>query len=44
MPVDWGKAIVHSERGQMTTYDQANMMLGHDMYHIEHLSQYLEPR
>ena len=32
---DWNKIGQHPERGKMTVYDQANMLLGHDLYHIE---------
>ncbi|CAN5563994.1 hypothetical protein BH11ARM1_BH11ARM1_05670 [soil metagenome] len=38
---NWGRVVVHSVRGEMTLYDQANLVLGHDLYHIEHLTQYL---
>lgn len=34
---DWDKFVVHSERGKQTVYDQANLLLGHDLYHIEQL-------
>lgn len=40
-PDDWGKSAVHTERGVMTVYDQANLLLAHDTYHIEHLTQFL---
>ena len=29
---------VHSERGVWTIYDQANLLVGHDVYHIDQLS------
>ncbi|MBI5707386.1 MAG: DinB family protein [Armatimonadetes bacterium] len=32
---DWDKFVVHSERGKQTICDQANLLLGHDLYHIE---------
>lgn len=38
---DWDKVGVHEERGPMTVRDQANMMLGHELYHIEQLTSYL---
>lgn len=42
LPADaWEKFVVHPERGLMTVYDQATMMIGHDMYHVEQLSSYL---
>jgi hypothetical protein len=37
----WKATIRHNEKGEMTVYDQANMMLGHDIYHFEHASQFL---
>jgi hypothetical protein len=36
-PDDWHKAHIHSEKGRMTVDAQANMLLGHDLYHIEQL-------
>lgn len=36
-PERWGNAFVHPRRGRMTIEDQANMILGHDLYHIEQL-------
>lgn len=41
---DWGAFVVHSERGKQTLYDQANLLLGHDLYHIEQLSSVIEGR
>ena len=38
---DWGKTIDHPERGILTLEDLANTILGHDMYHVEHLSAFL---
>ncbi len=40
-PEQFQHQVVHNERGPMSVYDMANMLIGHDMYHIEHLSQYL---
>ncbi|MEZ0327112.1 MAG: DinB family protein [Fimbriimonas sp.] len=37
----WSNLVVHPERGPITLSDQANMILGHDHYHLEHLAQYL---
>lgn len=37
---DWSKAVVHNEKGRQTVADQANQLLGHDLYHIEHLTQF----
>ena len=35
------QTILHPERGVLTIEDQANHILGHDLYHIEQLSAYL---
>ena len=40
-PEDWAKHAEHTERGRMALADQANALLGHDIYHIEQLSAYL---
>ena len=40
-PEQFEYTIDHPERGILTLMDMANMLLGHDMYHIEHLTQYL---
>jgi hypothetical protein len=40
-PEDWAKTVQHPERGQLSVYDLANMLIGHDMYHVEHLTQFL---
>ena len=37
----WETTVTHNEKGLMTAYDQANMLLGHDIYHFEHASQFL---
>lgn len=37
----WSHTAVHSERGEMTLYDYANMELGHDLYHIRQLAEAL---
>jgi hypothetical protein len=39
----WSNAVRHPERGDQTTEDLANLLLGHDLYHIEQLSAYLDP-
>ena len=39
-PEDWEKAIVHNEKGRQTVADQANQLLGHDLYHIDHLTEF----
>ena len=38
---DWDITIDHPERGILTLGDLANMILGHDMYHVENLTQFL---
>ena len=35
---DWEKTAEHPERGAISVRDQAGMLIGHDMYHIEQLS------
>ncbi len=40
-PEDWAKHVIHSERGRLSTREHANMIVGHDVYHLEHLTQYL---
>ncbi len=39
----WGNTVVHPERGELTTEDLANLLLGHDMYHVEQISAYFDP-
>ena len=39
----WGQTVEHPERGTLSVEDQANLILGHDLYHIEQLSAYLKP-
>lgn len=39
---DLAKSYIHPDRGQETLSDLAHMVLGHDMYHIEQLSEYLQ--
>jgi hypothetical protein len=34
--------VVHPERGRLSLEDQANMLLGHDLYHIEQYTQFLD--
>ena len=33
----WSQAVLHPERGRLSIEDQANHVLGHDLYHIEQL-------
>lgn len=40
-PDDWKKTINHPERGVLTLGDFGCMILGHDVYHIEHFTQFL---
>ncbi len=37
----WVNTVVHPERGEQSASDLANLLLGHDTYHIEQLSAYL---
>jgi len=39
---DWEKSVVHPERGSMSVSDLCNLIIGHDMYHIEQLTASLE--
>lgn len=41
-PDDWKLTFTHPERGEMTIEDQANMLVGHDQYHVEQLTGVLE--
>lgn len=43
-PEDYDKFALHSERGRITVADMANMLLGHDIYHLDQLSAYLEEK
>jgi uncharacterized damage-inducible protein DinB len=36
----WGLSAIHSERGPVTVSDQATFLLGHDLYHIEQVTEY----
>ncbi len=40
----WQGFINHNEKGRMSTYDHANMLLGHDLYHLEHATQFLQAK
>jgi len=40
-PGFWDSVARHSERGDISLYDLANMEVAHDMYHIEHLLEFL---
>ena len=37
----WSNIVQHPERGPLSAYDLANLLIGHDLYHIEQLSAYL---
>ncbi|MBX3117883.1 MAG: DinB family protein [Fimbriimonadaceae bacterium] len=39
---DWNLTAVHAERGPQSLADQANLLLGHDLYHIEQLADVIE--
>lgn len=36
-PDAWANVVLHPERGRLTIDNQANLLLGHDLYHIEQL-------
>jgi hypothetical protein len=36
-PQAWTTVAMHNERGELSLNDQANMLLGHDLYHIQQL-------
>ena len=38
---EWERVYYHAERGRQTVFEQAVTILGHDMYHLEQLTQYL---
>jgi len=38
---DWQQIAHHPERGPLSAEDLTNLLLGHDLYHIEQLSAYL---
>lgn len=40
-PSEMSKTFMHPQRGEMTISDQAIMLLGHDLYHLDQTSQYL---
>jgi hypothetical protein len=33
----WRSSVVHPEKGPMSVYDMANMLLGHDLYHLDQI-------
>ncbi len=37
----WGNTVVHPIRGEMSVYDWANCIVGHDVYHIENFTEFL---
>jgi len=38
---DWAKISIHSERGRQTLYELATSILGHDVGHLDQISQYM---
>ena len=38
---DWAKTAHHPERGDLSAADLANLLIGHDLYHIEQLTAHL---
>jgi len=43
-PEDWKKVIVHNEKGEQSVDDEANQLLGHDLYHIDHLTEFFSDK
>jgi hypothetical protein len=41
---EWHLHYQHPERGKMSIEDTANMLVGHDMYHVEQLIQLMDVR
>lgn len=39
--VEFDCAVNHPERGRLTAYDLANMLLGHEIYHLEQITRML---
>ena len=40
-PKDWHQTFVHSVKGEMSVLEYAATILGHDVYHLDHLLEYL---
>ena len=38
---DWSKTFVHSVKGELTVEEYTSAILGHDVYHLDHLLEYL---
>ena len=38
----WANTVMHPMRGEMTVYDWANCIVGHDVYHIEQFTEFLD--
>ncbi len=41
-PEQWTNFSNHNEKGKLSADDQANMLLGHDLYHIDQLVEVLK--
>lgn len=39
---DWAKSAVHNEKGEQTVLEMVQFIVGHDMYHIHQVSEYLK--
>lgn len=39
---DWSRFFIHPEVGNVSIYDQASMLAGHDLYHLEQITTFLE--
>jgi len=42
-PGDFEKVCVHPERGELSVADMIALLIGHDAYHVVHLTEYLNP-
>ncbi len=43
-PEDFEKVAIHTERGPLSARDLVEMLVGHDMYHVEQLTNFLGPK
>jgi uncharacterized damage-inducible protein DinB len=39
---DWSKTVIHSQNGEQSVMDIVQFVLGHDMYHVHQVSEYLK--
>jgi uncharacterized damage-inducible protein DinB len=38
---DWSKTVIHPTRGEITVKEMVQFIVGHDMYHLHQVSQFL---